>query len=968
MDPDLSPEPGSENELSGVGSEPHDEQQSPDDSTGPGSVKTEAGGEDFAHLSQAPPMPVQKRRRVTRACDECRRKKIKCDGKQPCTHCSVYSYGKSRIPSIHLCSFVTECTYDKPSNRRRNPAPQYIEALESKLARAEALLRKFAPGVDLNDPELDPLTQQEFQNRERQKLQASKSKRQETKMIEQDDAQITSMIETIGQLDLDERGWDFRGTSSGAVFLGRMKEHLGGLLGYDSQNTFLPRPSRIPGLTKLDSPLSAAGSSPGDVNVTNVYDLPPQSRARRLSSCALTCATALLRIVHVPSFLEKLGMIYEKPAETFDTEDNRFLGLFYAVLAVGSMCNITEEDIDGNKTYKHAFEEGVKYYTCARILLQDVTECRDLTTLQALLFLILFLQATSNLSGCYAFLGIASRAAIRMGLHRHLPQANFTPLVTELRRRVFYFIRQMDIYCSALLGFPILPYDDDIDQQFPTEIDDEYITPEGIQTPPPGAPGSFFQAFNAHSRLMKILMKVVKYIYPLKGVEQCATNPSGSPHATYTIDYSRIKEIEGDLQVWHEQLPRRWRPSSEGSMEEIRVRTLLRFAYAQVQMMLYRPFLHYISPRLWAGRVVDERYYACAAAGISVSRNIIHIAMEIKDQNLVVGPFWSMLYTQFFAILTLVFYVLENPEKQGSAEIYGDAKAGREMIGRMASKSFAADRITKSLDTLWENLPEAIKSGKTRSLPSRKRSAPGTKSGVVPLSTHKAPGPSAKISSAASRKLLTQRSPSDKAHLRSSQAALPMTFPDLHTLDVSSTVTSDTSGISPSTAHSSSQYLRSSQAAESPSVYKLDALMFPSGDPFAYPNQPLVDFGEAVATHAESNPSHISNVPSHTSDPRNFYMSGLYGGDIEGQLMGPLPPYLIHSTPSQNGLGLSGQMYQSPSSMTMQQGQAHPTGHGHHQHHLQAHHHRTGREVDDMMTDSGFNRDWDIFGGHFKPL
>ena len=38
--------------------------------------------------------PVQKRRRVTRACDECRRKKIKCDGKQPCTHCTVYSYGQ----------------------------------------------------------------------------------------------------------------------------------------------------------------------------------------------------------------------------------------------------------------------------------------------------------------------------------------------------------------------------------------------------------------------------------------------------------------------------------------------------------------------------------------------------------------------------------------------------------------------------------------------------------------------------------------------------------------------------------------------------------------------------------------------------------------------------------------------------------------------------------------------------------
>lgn len=44
--------------------------------------------------------PIQKRRRVTRACDECRRKKIKCDGKQPCTHCSVYSYGMLMQPEI----------------------------------------------------------------------------------------------------------------------------------------------------------------------------------------------------------------------------------------------------------------------------------------------------------------------------------------------------------------------------------------------------------------------------------------------------------------------------------------------------------------------------------------------------------------------------------------------------------------------------------------------------------------------------------------------------------------------------------------------------------------------------------------------------------------------------------------------------------------------------------------------------
>lgn len=59
--------------------------------------------DDAAHEAEASPdpksLPMQKRRRVGRACDECRRKKIKCDGKQPCTHCTVYSYG-TQSPSL----------------------------------------------------------------------------------------------------------------------------------------------------------------------------------------------------------------------------------------------------------------------------------------------------------------------------------------------------------------------------------------------------------------------------------------------------------------------------------------------------------------------------------------------------------------------------------------------------------------------------------------------------------------------------------------------------------------------------------------------------------------------------------------------------------------------------------------------------------------------------------------------------
>jgi len=89
--PDMSDE-----ELGGASSA-HDP-GSPDGSSKSSSGRSIKAEDGMNPTAETPTMPIQKRRRVTRACDECRRKKIKCDGKQPCTHCSVYSYGTKSPP------------------------------------------------------------------------------------------------------------------------------------------------------------------------------------------------------------------------------------------------------------------------------------------------------------------------------------------------------------------------------------------------------------------------------------------------------------------------------------------------------------------------------------------------------------------------------------------------------------------------------------------------------------------------------------------------------------------------------------------------------------------------------------------------------------------------------------------------------------------------------------------------------
>lgn len=119
-------------------------------------------------------------------------------------------------------------------------------------------------------------------------------------------------------------------------------------------------------------------------------------------------------------------------------------------------------------------------------------------------------------------------------------------------------------------------------------------------------------------------------------------------------------------------------------------------AYAHMQMFLYRPFLHYISQQV-QGNAINKRSYACAAACVSVSRNIVHISAEMKRRGLLNGSYWFYMYTTFFAILTLVFFVLENPSSPTVKDILRDAHEGRDTLAGLAKRSIAADKCSQTL-------------------------------------------------------------------------------------------------------------------------------------------------------------------------------------------------------------------------------------------------------------------------------
>jgi hypothetical protein len=172
--------------------------------------------------------------------------------------------------------------------------------------------------------------------------------------------------------------------------------------------------------------------------------------------------------------------------------------------------------------------------------------------------MIQFLQSSAKLSACYSYIGVALRSALRMGLHRSF-STNFTPIEAETRKRIFWVIRRMDTYVGAMLGLPRFLEDEDIDQEFPAEVDDEYITAAGIEPMPDGTL-SVMAAFNAHTRIVQVLSKICKTVYPTKG-----TQTGAKDSVTYKVGYSKIRELEWDLAEWLDALPCSLKPGSEAS-------------------------------------------------------------------------------------------------------------------------------------------------------------------------------------------------------------------------------------------------------------------------------------------------------------------------------------------------------------------------------------------------------------------
>jgi hypothetical protein len=153
------------------------------------------------------------------------------------------------------------------------------------------------------------------------------------------------------------------------------------------------------------------------------------------------------------------------------------------------------------------------YYLAAMVYMEDVIRPKDINTLQCLVLVAQYSMLTPTRTAIYYIVGLATRLCQQLGLTEEKTIAQgfgVNPIQLDLKRRLFWIVLSMEFGLAHSMGRPngFATGQDHVDTGFFQQVDDEYITAEGILPGPP----SEKKALAIHLIKMRLLQAEIRRV------------------------------------------------------------------------------------------------------------------------------------------------------------------------------------------------------------------------------------------------------------------------------------------------------------------------------------------------------------------------------------------------------------------------------------------------------------------------
>lgn len=611
---------------------------------GPGVQETgTSGDQSSSHLRR-------KRAQVVRACDWCRKQRIKCDNDQPCFNC------KSR--GGECSNEVIKSSTLPHAYREIDRLRQQVRDLERQLQQERAkstpstvhyLPSPSNPGTSTPDAASDSVT---ANNNQQQKYWRGIHVRT-----------ARSPHET------------WYGPSSLYYFLGRVANFMNStMVQSDPVHQMLPNTSPR---ALFDGSTGAAGHDPGrrpaditeDTMMAKAY-LSPTEEEYFLDLYWQSYHTGLFPIVNESEFKEHYRSLWAAPGPA--RKPSALVDIIIALCMQRGASSIPSVRNNKPVAFCDASIAGRQHFRRYRRLVQYEMESPTMSTLQSHLLCCIYLCNGTFMNMADNECGLAVRAAYMLGLHRE-PPPTMALRERELRKRVWWTLYMLDTKIGMKLGRPFLLNRSPAEPSLPDDGRNAAVES-----------GSHFAAPDDDTTWLSFSVQQVKLFInareahtafygkrlDIRDDQTIWDNPDVlEAHARFMQPYQRAMED------WASALPSSLKTrrqdggqplSTDGSTLEIeqfvplwlqRQRLLLELVYHTIWIYQCRPFITFtsVSP---ISALVEETGTKAALHAITLTR-ILH---DVVSSTSILKGWHEGFQWQWNAAVTLVGFLLACPQ------------------------------------------------------------------------------------------------------------------------------------------------------------------------------------------------------------------------------------------------------------------------------------------------------------------
>ena len=410
----------------------------------------------------------------SRSCVTCRKRKVKCDKRHPCSNCN---------------RAAIECVFPGPGRApRRSRKPPDTELL-ARLRRLEGVVQSLGKGIDENgetvighaeaenvSPQAPEQNGTDFIKKEKgcgMLVAHEPSRIPETR---NNDKKADGMVKEFGRLVVEDGRSRYVSDKFWSSLSDEVAEMQDILDDPTDEEDDYPSPGSGSSATANHQGFIFSFSSTV-LSLRNFH--PPQEQIPLYWNIYKTNIDPVIKLLHIP-FHENM---ISKASQDLDNV-SKPLEVFMFAIYYAAVTSLSPDDcILHLGLQKQAAVRKYRFATEQALARTGFLSTQDFVVLQSMLLFLTCVRRSDDTRYVWTITGLLIRLAQAQGCHRDGQQFGISPFETEMRRRLWWQICTLDVRASEDHGADPSIIEQSFDTKFPLNINDEDISPTTKEAP-----------------------------------------------------------------------------------------------------------------------------------------------------------------------------------------------------------------------------------------------------------------------------------------------------------------------------------------------------------------------------------------------------------------------------------------------------------------------------------------------------